>query len=270
MSYFTAKPSPVLSQYIKGYWELTNNGFSGEPYDYRIVPNGLPELSFYLGHRPVSRNNGFSLEANPIISGHKKQYHDILISDEFTMFSVLFYPQGLMAFFNIPVNEFFNRNFPLRFLFKNETDELEYKLCEAESFKEKVILIENFLIKRLRKNQKQYEYNRIEHSVNLITQTRGNIQIEKLASEACLSRKQFERVFAEHIGSTPKHFLRTIRFQNTVAQKALGIGKNLTELAYNCGYYDQSHMINDFKSLSGLTPTDYFKLCEPTSDYFLF
>jgi AraC-like DNA-binding protein len=43
---------------------------------------------------------------------------------------------------------------------------------------------------------------------------------------------------------------------------------NLTELAYTCGYYDQSHMINDYKLLSGKTPAQYFSECEPYSDYF--
>ncbi|MBW6537542.1 MAG: AraC family transcriptional regulator [Mariniphaga sp.] len=41
-----------------------------------------------------------------------------------------------------------------------------------------------------------------------------------------------------------------------------------TQLAFNCGYYDQSHMIHDFKSLSGFTPGEYFACCEPYSDYF--
>ena len=44
--------------------------------------------------------------------------------------------------------------------------------------------------------------------------------------------------------------------------------KSLTTLAYDCGYYDQSHMINEFKMMSGMTPKQYFAMCEPTSDYF--
>ena len=44
---------------------------------------------------------------------------------------------------------------------------------------------------------------------------------------------------------------------------------SLTELAYDCGYYDQSHMINDFKLLTGMSPRQYFSDCDAYSDYFL-
>lgn len=69
--------------------------------------------------------------------------------------------------------------------------------------------------------------------------------------------------------SSPKQFLRTIRFQNTLHEKQKNKEISLTELAYNCGYFDQSHMIYDYKLLSGKTPSQYFSECEPYSDYFL-
>lgn len=57
--------------------------------------------------------------------------------------------------------------------------------------------------------------------------------------------------------------------QDTCLQeKQRNLSIQLTELAYTSGYYDQSHMINDYKLLSGKTPTQYFSECEPYSDYF--
>ena len=94
------------------------------------------------------------------------------------------------------------------------------------------------------------------------------ININLLASESCLSRKQFERSFSDIIGSSPKQFLKIIRFQNAIFQKSKHPELNLTELAHKCGYYDQAHMINDFKTLSGFTPRYFFSDCDPFSDYF--
>jgi AraC-like DNA-binding protein len=70
------------------------------------------------------------------------------------------------------------------------------------------------------------------------------------------------------VGTSPRQFLKTVRFQNALHTKFNQKSVSLTQLACDCGYYDQSHMINDFKSLSGFTPGEYFACCEPYSDYF--
>jgi len=59
-----------------------------------------------------------------------------------------------------------------------------------------------------------------------------------------------------------------VRFQNDIYEKSKNSGLNLTEIAHRCGYFDQAHMINDFKTLSGITPKDYFKKEGVFSDYF--
>jgi AraC-like DNA-binding protein len=156
----------------------------------------------------------------------------------------------------------------LKYLLKYDVNKLECKLFETDSFEKKIDLVESFLINQLRNNSKEYEINRIIKSIALINKSYGIIDIKSLSSFACLSRKQYERTFAEYIGSSPKQFLRTVRFQNTLHKKEKNRNIPLTELAYNCGYYDQSHMINDYKLLTGITPTQYFSECESHSDYF--
>jgi AraC-like DNA-binding protein len=94
------------------------------------------------------------------------------------------------------------------------------------------------------------------------------VTIDSLAQMACLSRKQFERVFQDSVGTSPKRFLRTIRFQHAVDEKSRNQELNFTELTYKCGYYDQSHMTTDFRKLTGMTPKEYFSNCDPYSDYF--
>ena len=111
-------------------------------------------------------------------------------------------------------------------------------------------------------------YDRIAHSIQLIDQAKGEVGIESLASAACFGRKQYERVFSRYIGTTPKKFLRTIRLQHAIYLRSKDASVNLTDLTYISGYYDQSHMINDFQKLTGMTPTQYFSDCEPYSDYF--
>lgn len=268
MDYHISKPSVILSQYIKQYWAIDNCLPNGGIHTQRIVPSGLMEITFYLGDLPTSTESNKNINANSILSGQQKGFHDLLVSGKLSLFSVTLQPCAATLFFDIPSNEFFNRNIPLAYLVKDKIAELESRMFEPVTFDQKVQIIESFLIQQLRNTGKEYELNRMMKSVALINKAKGIIDIETLSSSACLSRKQYERMFAAYIGSSPKQFLRTVRFQNTLRVKQKNKNIQLTELAYTCGYYDQSHMISDYKMMSGISPSQYFSCCEPYSDYF--
>jgi AraC-like DNA-binding protein len=268
VSYHISKPSFFLSQYVKQYWAIENCLPNGNQHIQRIVPNGLMELMFYFGDKPQALDSIKNICDNTIISGQQRGYYDLLVTGNLSMFSISFQPYGAKLFFDLPLSEFYDQNISLKYLLKDKVKQLESTLYESKSFEEKICIVEKFLFNQLKNCNKKYELNRIRNSVMLINQSKGLIDIERLSSSACLSRKQYERCFAEYIGSSPKQFLRTVRFQNTLLEKQTNKSINLTELAYNCGYYDQSHMINEYKQLSGKTPSQYFSECEPYSDYF--
>ncbi len=240
----------------------------GEEHVQRIVPSGLLELIFYLRDKPVPTDRNKSIDENTLITGQLNEFYDIRITGNISLFSIIFLPHGLSVFLDIPLQELYNQNVPLQFIFKNSVSELESKLFEAKSFKERISIIENHFFKLLKKRKLKYNFERINNSICRINQSKGLVNIDDLAREACFSRKQFERIFSQLIGTSPKQFLKIVRFQNAIDKKARDKGINLTNLTYQCGYYDQAHMINDFQKLSGMTPKQYFKDCEPYSDYF--
>lgn len=268
MSYHISKPSLFLSQYVKQYWAIEDCLPNGSRHLQRLVPNGLMELMFYLCDTPKALDENKQFSDNSILSGQQKSYYDIVVSGKLSLFSISFQPYGAKLFFDIPSNEFYDQNIPLKYILKDKAFELESELYKSKTFEDKIRIVENFLKHQLQKRIKEYEVKRIMKSVALINQSKGVIDIETLSSSVCLCRKQYERIFAEYIGSSPRQFLRTVRFQNTLQEKQRNKNIQLTDLAYTCGYYDQSHMINDYKLLSGKTPTQYFSECEPYSDYF--
>lgn len=268
MNYHFSKPSLLLSPYVKQYWGLDSCVLAGNEHIQRIVPNGLMELMFYLGDKPHSQNLKKSIPDHTVLAGQQKENYDLRVTGNMNIFSVSFHPHGAMMFFDIPMSELYDQNVPLRFLLKDTVDKLETKMYEASGFDEKKAIVESFLLQELKRNFKKYEVARISKIVETINQFPGKINIESLASTACLSRKQFERIFAECIGSSPKHLLRIVRFQHAIFIKQRRRNFSLIDLAYHCGYYDQAHMVNEFKSLSGLTPVQYFSGCEAYSDYF--
>lgn len=268
MSFKISQPSEFLSPYVKQYWAIENCMPHGESHVQRIVPSGLVELVFYLGDRPKAVSENRDLLDNILVSGQQKEHYDIVVKGNLSMFSVTFQPQGAMMFFDLPLIELYDRTVPLQYLQKEAIDKVESDLFESKTFSEKVCVVENFLAEKFLKNYREYNVARITGSISLINQTRGIVSIDALASLACLSRKQYERIFGDSVGISPKRFLRIIRFQNAIFRKQLNGKNSLTGLAYDCGYFDQSHMINDFKHLSGKTPKQYFSDSEPYSDYF--
>ena len=98
------------------------------------------------------------------------------------------------------------------------------------------------------------------------------IPVIELASIACVSKKQFERLFKELVGTNPKEYARIVRFQKSLKllQHYSEDAKdaNQAQLAYQCGYADQSHFIREFKQFSGYTPLSLLNVCKPYSDLF--
>lgn len=268
MEYNFSKPSAFLSQYIKQYWGLDNYLPANTEHTQRIVPTGLFELIFYLHDKPVSSNKDKSISDSIILSGHQKDYYDLRVTGKLSIFAIYFHPHGLSMFLDLPLKEIFDQSIPLRFVLKDSVNKLEDDLAAAHSFEEKIKISETFLISRITNNEKKYQYERIRNTINSINQAKGIVDIDALASESCLSRKQFERTFSEIIGASPKKFLKIVRFQNAIFQKTKCPNISLSELAFICGYYDLAHMANEFKSLSGYTPKQYFTDCTPFSDYF--
>jgi len=268
MYYRLIQPATSLSQYIKDYWFLEMEAGEGLESVQRVVPNGYVELTFHFADRLKKRKLTEELQPGIIISGQQTGFFDVLPTGKTSMLSVQFFPHSAALFFDIPIYELADETLDLHDTIGAVARELEEQLYDLPSLEEKVKHIEMFLVRQL-SHKTEYSWNRIFHNIELINRTNGIITPGELASAACLSRKQHERLFKQLVGLPPKQFLKIIRFQNALFMRQLHPGESLTELAYRCGYYDQSHMINDFRELSGITPRQYFTDCEtPYSDYF--
>lgn len=267
MDYKFAQPSVILARYIKNYWAMEIDVQTQNAYHHRIIPTGLTDLTFFFGNAPKSTSEKNSIAEGAILSGQQKSFYDLKIENSFRLISVVFTPEGMNRFLSIPSKEFKDLSLKLNDTLINGVDKLTEMLYK-KTFEASVSALNSFFEDRLVEGINETIAMRLNHTVNLISSKYGQVRTLELADEVCLSRKQFERLFINHIGSSPKQYLKTIRFQNALFQKSKNPKISLTDLAYACGYFDQSHMINDFKSLTGDSPSKFFKDCEPFSDYF--
>ncbi len=262
-TYRVIKPSALLASFIKNYWILKID--NSEPVTERTIPIGCIHLTFHRGRQLFSLT-AKDFQPKTFICGQTTFYADVQSTGYLDMISVTFQPQAAKIFFQIPVNQFYNKNISVE-----DTDDIELKdlgkrIADTQDDNLCICFIEDFLIRRLC-NFSEYNLSRITAAVDKIN-AQSKIFINELSDLTCLSNKQFGRVFSEYIGINPKEFIRIIRLQRALFMLQKSSNDNYAQLAFDCGFYDQSHLIKEFKEFSGYTPNEYLAICDPYSDYF--
>lgn len=116
-------------------------------------------------------------------------------------------------------------------------------------------------------NQEKLEHledrNLGNYLVDEITRRSGNIRIEDLAELTGYSSRYVNKVFKENMGISPKTYCKIARFQTILnSLKWEEDEKDLLDIAISAGYYDQSHMMKDFRKYTNMTPVRYVKSME--------
>ena len=99
----------------------------------------------------------------------------------------------------------------------------------------------------------------VERIADKILAASGNIDLLKLGKEEGFAERTMQRYFLEYIGVPPKAFKNIARFNFVTRSMELGTNKKFTDLLYEAGYYDANHFTKDFKKISGITPSQYYK-----------
>ena len=241
-SFQLIKPCLALAPYIRHYWILQDDSVT--PVSERTLPIGCMQLVFHKGKQLL-------------LSGESELQE---------MITVVFQPYAVKALFHIPSHLFHGQNVDTDAMEDVELSDLVKQVTDTSDNAVSIRLIEQFFLRRLY-TLPEYNLKRMSavfHEINLQPQ----INIAHLSETACLSSKQFGRIFADYVGTTPKEFIRIVRMQRALSMLQQDATIPFVQVAYECGFSDQSHMIKEFKLFSGYTPAEYLSVCAPYSDYF--
>lgn len=256
-------PIPTLAPYIKYYWILEIG--EGEVME-RIIPSGYINLVFHRESSLMSSTHN-ELQPQAFICGQSLEFSDVVTTGKLNMLVVVFQPHAANMFFNTPVSEFYGTSVASRDVSDIELADLSSRIQDTMDNNLCIHYIEEFLIKRLSDINASNNYERVKAALDTLNNQR-DVTVKSLAEIACLSYKQFSRVFTQYVGANPKEFSRIIRFQHALYTLQSKPSINLTQLSYESGFFDQSHLIKEFKAMSGYTPGEYLSVCAPHSDYF--
>ncbi|MCC8155642.1 MAG: AraC family transcriptional regulator [Tannerellaceae bacterium] len=250
-------PPVLLAPYVKQYWFLTMENRRQEVQ--RLVPIGCMALLFHRGNRTHSSLENEYLP-HSYWQGIAKEYTDLTFSGAIDLIGIVFQPAAGKLFFSMPPGELRNSYLPLDLLNDPGLRELEHQLQDIPDSFSCIQVIERFLLHRLNRAsvRENKRMNTVLHAIHS-----GKADVERLAALSCLGYKQFKRHFYSTMGINPKEYLQIIRFQKVHRLLQLHTGLTVTQLAYECGYYDKSHLIREVKEHCGFTPTELLKACDP-------
>ena len=165
---------------------------------------------------------------------------------EIQQMGVYFRAAGARAFTRLPPCELADRIAPLDEVWGRAAFRMEEQLHASASDDDRVRVFEAGLLAQLLAPSRA----RLHRIAEEILRDGGTRPIADLAFAAGVSRQHLTRVFREEIGVTPKLYARLARFRTALAWP----GKDWAQTAADLGYFDQSHLIADFRQFAGLTP----------------
>jgi AraC-like DNA-binding protein len=257
MNYQTIEPNTDLSAFIKCYWTL-DAAKEDKPEKQRIVPDGCMEMIFHYGdfYKQYISDENYILQPKCFVFGQVSRPLYIEPTGNTGIFAVRFHPDGFTPFSEIPVIDMENRAVPLQKLFGEEGVELEKKILAALTNTDRIKIIETFLMSRL-VNPKFID-SITKSSVEIMLQLNGQLTVDELSGQLNINRRQLERKFSSVIGLSPKQLSKIIRLQATLKMLKKKQFTSLTSLAYDNGYFDQTHFIKDFKEFTGMSPKQFY------------
>lgn len=259
MEFIIRKPAGILANVIDYYWILENPG-NLKVHRETVYPQGSLQMIFYFGQLFTQENHlGVKSGLPPAcLCGLTDRYSNILVSGGFGLLGVVFRPHAAESVLRFPANELFRLNIPVSEGFGMDGKRLEESVFNAKNHHQRIEKLDQFFLSRYQENG-DYR-NRIARCVRMMNISPANLSQKKIAESACLSQRQFERVFSEMVGTTPKQYHRISRLNFSIKLGELRKYDNLTKLALDSGFYDQAHLINEFQEMTGHTPRNFFRL----------
>jgi AraC-like DNA-binding protein len=173
-----------------------------------------------------------------------------------TMLGIRFLPHAGTYFIRENIDQLNNQVVDLKEFSPDDARILHDRLLDNRDWEQRIALMEEFLLRKLVANRQDDKKTMVKSIMQEIGQEDFFDNMDAVASRYGISSRYLRKLFLRHTGLTPKLYNKIHRFQNSlklIAKK----DASLTSIAYACGYFDQSHFIREFKSFTGITPSNY-------------
>jgi AraC-like DNA-binding protein len=209
-----------------------------------LIPDGCSNILFaYSSNGMTAEIIGPTVEKELLTLGRNTDY-----------FGVRFLPGENHCFANLPAKELINSTVPLLDFIKMK--QLYVLMADERSFEG-----------RMRTFIAEYEKTFVTHKKNrhelflqicrIINNKNGMILISELEKASGYSARYINYIFEAEGGMSAKQFCRIIKLQSVISFINSGKAENMSKIAADYHFYDQSHFIHEFEQFTGKTPKAY-------------
>ena len=234
-----------------------------------ILPDGAIELIINLGDpqklRAPDDPARFTVFNRSWISGERTEPIVIDESGYVHLVGVRLRAGGAWPFLGIPLREFTDQVVELEAILGPEMRDLRDRLGEAADDDGRFDLLESWLTRRAR--DRTPPTRAVNYALWAIQRGADAVRIGRMANEIGISHKHLLREFERCVGLTPKLLARLCSFQRVICAIGQKPEVDWPAIAVRCGYYDQAHLIREFRAFSGMTPVSYLPKRGPFLNY---
>jgi AraC-like DNA-binding protein len=228
----------------------------------RIAASGTIDLGINLHENQLriydpakpERSKRFS---GAVVSGTHSRPFVIDPRELVSVIGVRFRPGGAFPFLGTPASELADTHVDLDALWGISATELRERLCAAKTSAERFTLLEKALVAHLFRPLERHRA--VRFALDTFGRADSGLAIRDVARDAGLSQRRFIQLFAREVGMSPKLFCRVRRFRQALETVRQTAAPDWGRVAVDCGYYDQSHLIHDFRFFSNLSPTEFVR-----------
>jgi AraC-like DNA-binding protein len=226
----------------------------------RIMPTGVASLIVNLKEDQTrlydaARPDRYVATSGTVLSGVQSRFQIIDTSEQEFVAGVVFKPGGTVPFLRVPAHETSDADVPLAALWsERRTSLLRERLLACRTPDAALDALEAALLDAWTPTT---PHPAVVYALGAFGRAPLTTTITAVTDAIGLSAKRFIERFKVDVGLTPKRYCRIRRFQRALTHAYQGRDVDWTQVALDCGYFDQAHFIHDFHSFSGLTPTGY-------------
>jgi len=233
--------APELVEWIDHYWMVSWDLRGLEPRLVESLPHPNVHVVF---EKSASRVWGVS-------TGKFSR----MLEGKSHVFGIKFTPGGFFPFLGKSVSSLANQSIPIEQVFGGEVSGLERAILATENENEMKATSDAFLLDR--KLRPDMKVDQARQLVERILREPDILSVDDFAARTGLSVRSLQRLFSQYVGLSPKWVIRRYRLHELLEKMHSGKPLDWAQLAVDLGYFDQAHLINDFRSITGYAPTEY-------------
>ncbi len=236
-------PSKDFQSIVEIVWSFS--GLSPDRAVFEILPDSNFDLVFLLGESRCSA----------LFSGPYTRRVVLPLNNEWELVSVRFRPGAVPRLADVRPSEMVNGGVFLSQVLGVAPDYFGERFKSLADIGSRRSFLEDTL--RASGLAEAIPQSRSRECFALIESRAGLMTVGELSRETSMSVRTLERIFMDEVGLTPKRVLRYFRYQTALRGLRSRMFRTQADLAYECGYSDQSHFINDFHFFSGKSPGQF-------------